>query len=360
MPDALGVLSAVVRGLDAVPAALQVGTALHQATSRRCDRCLSKGLVIDGSTGLLIPCTCTVRRERARDYLKSDGWRVGLDLVRPGLGSSIGEAIDRARGAIEQSRAIVRAEDGNPARPPWRSLQNGLKRASWGSIPIFGRRGGGKTMTALRLAEVAATENGYPVEGVNLWGHDVPTWVDPMPIDVLVERMELVKRALQFGRLMTQPGLVSGRSKEGRAVRRLAAALEDMTRRVILIDESSLIDAGPGTDERKAVLFAMNEARHLSWIVIYVGQLMNQVPKTILTSDIVILKEPAGDEDYLDRDEPVSRHLWQKAAIGFETIRRDPVWWVEPYDCAEAWCYVRSRYPIDYDGMMPIKLPEVA
>lgn len=362
--DPFELLGRLARVLDVIPPSVRVIGAVKAAAFDHCEACQDHGYLVALDSGEVVQCPCVGKRAQAVDYLTKEGWREALDVARPGLGTSVRESLGRARETVRETHAIVAgkvvtADYRVLPRPPWEACQRALRDATWASIPIFGRRGGGKTMTALRLAEVIAEHSGYRVEGVNLYSDDMPKWVQPVSADLLVNRMQLLRRALA---LPEREEELSRRRNavDQRAAAAAARALEGIKRRIIVIDEASLLDVSPQSPERRAVVAAMTQARHLEWVVIYVGQLMNQLPKTVLTSDVVLIKQPAGDEDSYDRDDPAARALWQAAALAFERIEGDPNWWHPPHDRPEAWVYVKMRYPVLYDGVMPIGLPTFA
>lgn len=311
-----------------------------------------------------------VHGKRARDgdldsieHLRVNGLRMGLNILAPNLGDAATALINGSRQAVESAAMALTGQvvDAGEFRevPPYERFLKWLIKQPWGTVPIFGTMGSGKTWTALRLAEVLSTTLNYPVYGVNLYEEDRPEFVKNISMAKLISWCDLLREALDLSDADDDDELLDASRREPNP--RVRERLEKLKRRIILIDEASMVDAGPMSKERKALKIAMTQGRHLEWWVLYMGQMMEQVPLQILNSHLVMCKEPAGNETFMDKGgrNLLIRTYWQSAIDEFNELSRSS-WYVNNPD-RRAWTWVMCRRPIgnskQWSGMVPFLPP---
>ncbi len=235
-------------------------------------------------------------------------------------------------------------EDG----PPWRSFLNRLLHEKFGAHIILGQPGTGKTSLGVRLAERLSMALGYRIEGVNMYPEDLPETAVTIGMDTLTKRMKQLKQYLD--------SLATPDEDEKESEGEEGTAGLPPTHRVILIDEAILaMSSSPMDPGRRAALQALAQCRHLSWIVIYIGQWAGQLPVALLSNSVVWVKQPTGREAETDRDHPVVKKLWQDATEGFKSLRGWE-WYIQPWKDKRSWAYCDCKSlngGRGYQGMIP-------
>lgn len=284
----------------------------------------------------------------AREYLKAQGWRTALDVaVRPGAGEAGARAVQAIKEVFDSN--VIDGEFREIGAPAWTGFLRWLKAQKWGCFVILGPKGGGKSYLALRLAQVWHELHDYPVIGVNLYPEDIQglPWVQRTGIASFGKMMARLTKALEGDDFEEDPEIDRKNIEP--------ISIEPMRRRIVIIDEASLVlhPGGPNSG-RATARRAMAQARHLNWLVLYLGQLTRQLPMDLLLTEATFVKKPLGDEHRLDRDEPIVHDLWEDAGNAFKGVRQMPEW--SQFPDTRAWAYVECKSP-RYKGLMPYSIP---
>jgi hypothetical protein len=296
--------------------------------------------------------------------LRDRGVPALLECLAPGSGAYAQDLVGQVGGAVRGLGAlaadVVEGEYRELApRPPWHRFARWLPRQDWGTVVVAGPMGGGKTWTALRTARILAESLDYPVYGINFWDEDRPPWMTVVSMDQLVRWAKMLKDALAEAEMFDEDRATpAGPADQADPF----AKLGRIKNRIILIDEMSLADAGPMSAERKAVKLAMTQGRHLGWWVIYIGQMLEQLPAQLLNGSIFFLKEPAGNEPWMDKGgrNAVIRWYWLQAIEAFKGLRASD--WYEHNPDRRAWSYAICKrtvaYGKGYEGLLPNLPPD--
>ena len=265
MPNVIGLISELARFAGAAPAALQVVGLLQQAR--------------DGNPLPLIA------------WAKAGGWADLADAVRPGAGTASKLLLDNVMAALAQWGISVNGIDAEYRvlnGEPWGDFAAWLKRQTWGAFVILGPKGQGKTQMALRLAEIWYGRRGYIVEAINIYPEDtvaVP-FVRHVGMKTFAKRIKALTMYLETGDenvvIKGKTGQELKRGFDGE-VRQLLddptiptveiINIESFKRRVVILDEASLSIGISGQDQgRQIARAAMAQARHLDWLILYIGQ----------------------------------------------------------------------------------------
>lgn len=278
-------------------------------------------------------------------YLKDRGIVDAADLLVPGMGTSLQDAVESVRQTIDGSRfGGSSAGDGDP----WITFVSGLLHLRSAGHVIVGPTGSAKTSLATRLAWRLAQElPGYEALACNFYLHDRPSFMRPISMEVLVGWMELLKKHLRSLEEQANGG-------------RVTIAPLPPTRKIIVIDEMMLAMSSDYHDpDRVASLQALASCRHLDWHVLYLGQWLGQVPLPLLGQCLVWIKEPAGREAEIDRpSDPLVSSLWARASHDFGLLSSQR-WYHAPYLDRRSWAHLscpRLEALGPWTGMVPFSL----
>lgn len=279
-------------------------------------------------------------------------------VLFPGREWMVNDILDRGEDLLAVVRGLVtgqlpwvegqfRPADSSPA-PPWAGFLTRLRQQDSGGHIIIGPRGSGKTTLGKKLAWVWHQELGYTPEFLNMYHSDRPSWGTTITTETLVSRIDRLHRHLKS---LSQPD-----PDEGPSEVTPDPGLPPQ-RRVIVIDESSLaFQRGSIDTARNAVFAAMGNARHVSWLLVFIAQWARMIPLELFADVTFWVKRPRGTEARFDRDDPFIIDLWEKAHDAFKNLKHSP-WYAEPYDHPEAWAYVRSA-ELNYEGLVPFTPPD--
>lgn len=295
--------------------------------------------------------------EEARKYLKEHGIFRALDVIRDGAGSA-------ARGALKAYREVQPETIDCEFRvieehDSWERFIRWLKAQRWGTYAVIGPKGAGKTELAMRLAQVWKQQTGWAVESVNVYPESRYDFVECVPTRRFINRIHGIVELLN----PPEPGEKQEPEEPGKhrptTPEEIDRALEKYRRRIVVIDEMSLLVGSGGMDAGRAMVRqVMAQARHLSWLIIYIGQLCRMFPADLLNCEAVFVKQPTGREAIVDRDDALTQNLWTRAMEAFEEVRKEPRW--ADYPDMRAWSYVDSPScgVHGYQGLMPASLAQ--
>ncbi len=306
-------LTEVLRMLEAAPRAARLARAVQRATAGDIE---------------------------AVDYLRRDGWAEALEVLSPGAGERGRLAVASAARALRDLRATLTGEVIDAewrevgAAPPWERFVRWLIARRWGTFVILGPKGAGKTTLAMRLAERWHEATGWPVQTVNAYPEARYGWTEP------VSTRRFVGEIHRMVQLLNPPEPRPGEEAKPLDADALDDALEPYRRRIVVIDEMSLAVGTSSQDVgRQLVRQIMAQARHLSWLIVYIGQLAKMMPNDLLNSDVVFVKKPTGREMLLDRDDRLTQDLWERATAAFAGLRQS-IDYAPPWDDPRAWAFV--------------------
>lgn len=290
--------------------------------------------------------------------LKSNGWAEALDLfVAPGTGEKARNILSNGTEVYRNIQSI-RGKDYIDAQyrvlTPWHEFLSWLQHRRWGTFVILGPKGQGKTTLALRLGQVLQQQTGWNVEAVNLYSEDRYDWIDLVPPTRFQNRIKHITS------LLNPPEEKPGEPPTEIDPDELERQLEHYRRRIVVIDEMSLVATSHGQDPgRQMVRQIMAQARHLQWVIIYIGQLAKMLPNDLLNCEAVFIKHPTGREAIVDRDDALTQDLWERATEAFSTMRSSE-YYREPYADPRAWSFVDCPdlgHGHGWSGLMPCGVP---
>ncbi|MCL5264916.1 MAG: ATP-binding protein [Chloroflexi bacterium] len=296
----------------------------------------------------------------AIQYFLKDGCIDALEIVSPGAGKAVREMIQHIQEAagIASSNGVIEGQyKVIDERAPWSDMVTWLKARRWGTFVVLGPKGQGKTTISMRLAETWHQQTGWPVEAINVYPEDQYYFVQAVPTSRFIRTIEYLMELLNPEDWKDEDGELH----EVRIMspEELDRALEPYRRRIIVIDEMSLAVASNVNDSgRRLVRQIMAQARHLQWLIIYIGQLTKMMPTDLLGCEAVFIKRPGGREVLTDRQEPLTQDLWARAIAAFEGVRQSPYWYQYPDE--RMWAYVDAQDiggGHKYEGLMPYSRP---
>lgn len=298
-------------------------------------------------------------------YLKDGGWAEIADLIRPGAGSAGKVFVDSVLLALKELGISLYGINANFRvinGAPWDEAAAWLKRQTWGAFVILGPKGQGKTQLALRLGEIWAQRRGYPIEAINMYPEDTQRipYVRHVGMATFSRRIKALTKYLanQLGEDATLAETADDKTDNTVTVE--ITDIERLKRKVVILDEASLSIGMTGTDTGRMIArAAMAQARHLDWLVVYVGQLARMLPMDLLGTDCVFVKRPNGREFETDRDEPIVQRLWQQAGDSFRQAPNLAEW--SQYNDYRSWAYMDcptfgTKEDHGYRGLIPFNL----
>ena len=309
--------------------------------------------------------------EIARLLQSLDGARRGdPEAVKYLRGDAVGDVAEiwRDGGRVASKHAwaavreVVRPSDGSApsyidgqyrvldGAAPFEGFTHWLKAQRWGSFVLLGPKNSGKTTLAMRLGQLWQQETGWPVEAVMAYPDDRYPFVTSLSTNRFIGRMKAIIA------LLNPPESKKGEEAEPLDADEIEARLEGYKRRIVIIDEASLVVGTSGFDAgRGMVRQIMAQARHLEWLICYCGQLAKMLPNDLLNCEAIFVKEPTGREMDVDRDDRLTRDLWTRATEAFKDVRKSP-WWTDFPD-KRSWSYV-DCIARDWQGLVPSRVPQ--
>lgn len=297
----------------------------------------------------------------AAEELRRNGVGLAIDfMVGPGYGDVSRRILHQTNDFLAGVNDTLNGNviDGEFVElPPWYDFTKWIKRQTWGSYVILGPKGQGKTTLALRLAQLWHEKTHYPVEVVMTYPEDRYNFVKPVPTQRFINRIKAI-----IGLLNSSDKEEEEEETDTLDSNEINHQLAKYKHRIVVIDEMSLTVGTSGTDAGRAMVRQiMAQARHLQWLLIYVGQLAKMLPNDLLNCEAIFVKKPNGREILTDRDDRLTRELWQDAEETFSRIRKN-AWWKE-YPDIRAWAHVDCRdmgNGRSYKGPVPFSLPSSA
>ena len=292
--------------------------------------------------------------QQAIAYLRSEAigdiaetWREGGRAASKHAWQAVKEVI-RPDGTPGYIDAEYRVLDG---APPFEGFARWLKAQRWGTFVLLGPKNSGKTTLAMRLGQLWHQETGWPVESVMAYPDDRYPFVTSLSTNRFTGRMKAIIA------LLNPPEPTKGSKEEVLDTDEIEARLEGFKRRIVIIDEASLVVGSSGVDAgRQMVRQIMAQARHLEWLICYCGQLAKMLPGDLLNCEAIFVKEPTGREMDVDRDDRLTRDLWTRATEAFKDVHKSP-WWRDFPD-KRSWSYV-DCIARDWRGLVPSRVPQV-
>lgn len=297
----------------------------------------------------------------AAAQLRTEGVHEAIDIIVPGGG----EMTRRMRARIGEFTG-AQVESGVL---PWLRFQRWLLAQRWGSFVVLGPKGTAKTTFAFRLAQLWADETGWPVDAVNVYQGDVPSWAKKRQSRWFLGLIGTLLDYLDPEDDEEEDEDDASAKRSRSELRRAKAAFKskaDLTetefvglfsQRIIVIDEMSAFVPPHGL-KRDLVRRIVNQLRHMGWIVIFIGQIAKHVPEDMLNCEALFFKEPLGDEYRTDRDNTLIEDLWLQAGACFGALQRSPWRDLDDGQFADlrSWVYCYSRsFPGGYAGPMPFR-----
>lgn len=302
--------------------------------------------------------------QRAAEAAERRAWGDALEAAHEAVAAVNPALGDLTRGIhrqVEEFRAQGRPVEGaytviEGGAAPWSGFVRRVRRQRWGGHVILGQPGSGKTTLARKLATVWQEQTGYPVEAVNVYPEDLPAGAYTIGMDTLTARMRRLGEALRACQVRDEEDAEEADPEDAEDA--LNALVADIGERIVLIDEASLGMGNTAADPaRRSALQALAQCRHLSWLVLYVGQWAGQLPLPLFGLTTVWVKQPTGEEEETDRDNRVVRALWRDAASAFGTVRESE-WW-PAYPDRRSWAFVAAPAGVagsrGYRGLVPFR-----
>lgn len=293
----------------------------------------------------------------ALTYLKKQGWVDIAEIVKPGVGEVARQSFKNVTDFVKGD--YIDAEWRVVDTYPWSGFLKRLLTCPAAGHIMLGPIGSGKTSLALRLAQRYQESLGYDVETTNLYLDDRPTFGTSIGMDTLVDRMAQLSRYLaSFDKAdvdSTEQPAGPPVDDEWNSTEGVTPSLPP-TNKVIVIDEAGMaMSANYADPKRRASIQALAQCRHLSWQVLYIGQMAGQLSLPLLGQSIIWIKQPNGRESRTDRQHPVVQDLWERAMAAFEDLPHSE-FYVPPYNDPRAWAFCECQSLLGkpgYTGMVP-------
>ena len=254
------------------------------------------------------------------------------NLVRPGAGRYVRRGLELLDHARDEDGRLELGAGGGDQVGDFEGFIERLLATPYGFYVVVGEPSTGKTTLALRLAQRLVNERHYRAVGVGgfhpddrrKWNTD--EWIESAHPAAFLRAMSGIQRAMVRG--IDYP--------------------RGITRRVILLDDASLIAHSGATRFNRALLQAWNAYRHMSWVLIVTARTFKSVGPVAENADALFIKRPEWDQLTTERPETVT--WWRDADQAYRDLRRTDDWKAAPD--LRKWVYARAPR-LRYMGMMP-------
>ena len=272
----------------------------------------------------------------ARDQLVREGLPAAAEWLAPGSSPYVTKTLallrDLQPGALGEPPAGAAEAAEDAAEPAYSRFVRRLLAQRFGFYVVVGEPGSGKTTLALRLASRLAAERGYQVVAVGglhpddrrRWQTD--GWVESAPAEEFLRAMDAVGEAMVDG----------------------AEYPIGLKRRVLLLDDASLLAHTSQQRLGRALLRLWNVYRHLDWVAVLTARTFRSITTVAEGADARFLKRPVWEALVRERDE--ARAWWQAAEDAYRALRGTADWQTDPHE--QHWVYVDAP-ALHYKGMLP-------
>ena len=291
------------------------------------------------------------------------------EIVSPGLGPVVDNVRSEATHTFDRIKQhlggnVIEAEYRDVSLPtPWKAFAEWFYALDWGTSVILGPKGQGKTYMAMHLAARFQAATGYRILAVNVYPDDIPERIrgitTPMSLATFVDITNYIRKTL--GLDFTVDNSDQAKDLDDiEAFMQSEGALDGLKGAIVVLDEAGLaIPRQGGGSIREAALTVMQQARHLEWIVIYIGQNSRQIPQELFSNEVLFLKRPLGNEPHMDRENPWIREAWREAITAFGQLPETP--WFDALPDPRGWAYavcpsLNTMDDIGYRGLVPFQV----
>jgi hypothetical protein len=269
----------------------------------------------------------------ARQRLLHDGLPLAADIVRPGAGHVLKVGLEFLNGAGINPATPA---DAAPELPDYDHFVSKLLARRFGTFVVCGEPDSGKTVLALRLAERYLVEHGYQVVAVGgihpddrlKWRTD--DWIEYEAPERFAKAMSAVSQAMLAG----------------------TSYPRDLKKRVVLLDDASLVAHISQAAMVRALMRAWSAARHLDWVLILTARSFKSITTVAQGSDARFLKRPNWDA--LTKERPEAREWWEAAERAFRQLRKTLDW--QQSGNEKEWVFVQAE-SFGFEGLMRYALP---